>query len=271
MNLKGIIEYLVIMITWILGGILIVWCIIRRLGRDGKVEGQPLGMPRGTVRAWITILIVSFPFNYLLLGQQIPGLITNAIFIVVAFYFEARRGSKDKLRIIEEIKYPDETKVAAQKEKKPLYLPKFSVRIIIISILASILITNTLGPNVPFEITNTLVDLLIIIFLFIIGSFFRVIKNSKEKNRLTNQIKSIENYISLSEYEILENIEKREPSWWEQKSKNLLSLLILAAVITALLCYTIAWDLVISVLPFYDFSLRETLLLLISVYYGFRD
>lgn len=259
------------MINWILGGILAVWCIIRRFGIDGKIEGEPLGMPRGTVRALITILIVSFPFIYIFTGQQIPGLIINAIFIVVAFYFEARRGCKDKLQLIEEIKYPNETKAAAQEQKKPLYLPKYSVRIIIISLLASLIIINTLGPNIPFEATNTLVDILIILFLFIIGSFLRLFKNSKEKKKIANQIKSIDNYMSLSEYKILENLEEKELSWWEEKGKDVLSLLILTVIITALISYTIKWDFIIPVLPFYDFSLRETLLLLISVYYGFRD
>lgn len=259
------------MIWLLFFGILSIWLVLRRFGKDGKIEGEPLGMPRGTVRALITILIVSFPFNYMFTGQEIPGLITNAIFIVVAFYFEARRGGKDKLQLIEEVKYPNETKAAAQEQKKPLYLPKFSVRIIIISILASLIIINTLGPNIPFEATNTFVDILIIIILFIIGSFLRIIKNSKEKKRITNQIKSIDNYMSLSEYKILDNLEKKELSWWEEKGKDFLSFLILAVIITALLCYTINWDFIIPVLPFYDFSLRESLLLLISVYYGFRD
>ena len=259
------------MLTWILGGILAIWLILRRFGKDGKIEGQPLGMPRGTVRALITILIVSFPFNYIFAGLEIPGLITNAIFIVVAFYFEARRGCKDKLELIEEVKYPNETKAAAQEQKKPLYLPKYSVRIIIISLLASLIIINTLGPNIPFEATNTFVDILLIIFLFFIGSILRLIKNSKEKKRIANQIKSIDNYMSLSEYEILDNLEEKELSWWEERGKDILSLLIILAMVTALLCYTIKWDFIIPVFPFYDFSLRATLLLLISVYYGFRD
>ena len=260
------------MITWILGGILAIWLVLRRFGKDGKIEGEPLGMPRGTVRALITILIISFPFSYIFTGQEIPGLITNAIFIVVAFYFEARRGCKDKLELIEEVKYPNETKAAAQEQKKPLYLPKYSVRIIIISILTILIIINAIGPNkIPFEATNTFVDILLIIFLFFIGSILRLIKNSKEKKRIANQIKSIDNYMSLSEEKILDNLEEREPSWWGEKGKDFLSLLILGLVVVALLCYTIKWDFIIPVLPFYDFSLRETLLLLISVYYGFRD
>ena len=57
------------MITWILFGIFSVWCLINRFSEYGKVEGQPLGMPRGTVRAFITVMIVSFPFGYLIYGE----------------------------------------------------------------------------------------------------------------------------------------------------------------------------------------------------------
>ncbi len=67
------------------------WVLINRFSEGGKVEGHPLGMPRGTVRALNTIMIVAFPFGYLLTGDAIPSLIVNVIFVVVAFYFEARR------------------------------------------------------------------------------------------------------------------------------------------------------------------------------------
>ena len=69
------------MITWILGTLVIIWCLIARFREGGKIEGQPLRMPKGTVRAIITLMIVSFPFSYLLVNEEIPGVITNAIFI----------------------------------------------------------------------------------------------------------------------------------------------------------------------------------------------
>jgi len=258
------------MINWFLCGILLIWVIINRFGEGGKIEGYPFGMPRGTVRALITILIVAFPFTYLLSGQSVPGLIINAIFIVVAFYFETRRGSRDKLHVIRDIKYPEETKAREEIDKEPLYLPKYSVRIMLVSMLVLILIIN-IGSKVPFEITNTLGDLLIIVVLFIIGTIFRAIKNSKQKKRMTGQIKSIDNYKALSEFEILTNIETEKESWWELKGKNILSIITFIAVVISLICYTIGTDLIVPILPIYQFSLRDTLLLLISVYYGFRD
>ncbi|MBY8989230.1 MAG: hypothetical protein KGD58_00620 [Candidatus Lokiarchaeota archaeon] len=51
------------MITWILLLILSIWILANRFSQNGKVAGYPLGMPRGTVRALITIMIVAFPFG----------------------------------------------------------------------------------------------------------------------------------------------------------------------------------------------------------------
>jgi hypothetical protein len=228
-------------------------------------------MPRGTVRALITLLIVSFPFTYLLTGTQIPGLIINAIFIVVAFYFETRRGTKEKLDVIEEIKYPEETKSKHEIDKLPLYLPKFSVRIMLVVMLVLIIILNYFYIQVEFEVTNTLFDLLTIVVLFLVGAFFRAIKNKKERQRLENQVTSIDNYKSLNPYDILKTVEKELKSWWELKGKNLLSIVTFLAVLVSLLCYTIGVDLALSIFNITVLSLRETLLLLISVYYGFRD
>ncbi|MFX0141121.1 MAG: hypothetical protein ACFFDN_46210, partial [Candidatus Hodarchaeota archaeon] len=83
------------MISWILFGIFSIWIIINRFREGGKVEGYPLSMPRGTVRALIAITIVAFPFGYIISGvEKIPPLIVNIIFVVVAFYFEARRSER---------------------------------------------------------------------------------------------------------------------------------------------------------------------------------
>ncbi len=106
------------MITWILGGILLIWILANRFSQNGKIDGEPLGMPRGTVRAFITLMIVSFPFGYLLRGEPIPPLIINAIFIVVAFYFEARRSSHERLmQIVNEVKNSEQVSIDLREKK----------------------------------------------------------------------------------------------------------------------------------------------------------
>ena len=172
------------MISFILLAIFGIWVLINRFGEGGKVEGHPLGMPRGTVRGLSTILLVAFPFGYILSDKDIPSLIVNVIFVVVAFYFEARRSEHDKIKdIVEEMKRPDLLIQDSKKVKMPLYLPRYSVRIILISMLFITLLANYLGPRVDFEVTNTIFDLLIIVILFIIGASFRAILNSREKKK----------------------------------------------------------------------------------------
>jgi hypothetical protein len=260
------------MITWILGIILIIWVIIKRCGKEGKIKGEPLGMPRGTIRALNTLLIVTIPFHYLFVGENIPGMITNSILFLMAFYFQTRKSGKEKLKhIVKYVKNPELLDQEEEPPKHPLYLPKFTVRISLVVILSAIIIINHFGSTVSFESTNALLDILIIISSYIVGVFFRNISVSKEKKRLKKQIVEIKNYQSLSKYEIIEKLIDQEPAWLKQKSRNFLSLLTLATVITSLMLFTIPWDYEFQILTLFTFSLREALLLLINVYYGFRD
>jgi len=116
-----------------------------------------------------------------------------------------------------------------------------------------------------------LLDILIIISSYIVGVFFRNISVSREKKRLKEQIEEIENYQNLSKYEIIEKLIDQEPTLLKQKSRNFLSVLTLATTITSLLLFTFTSDYTFQILALFTISLREALLLLINVYYGFRD
>lgn len=261
------------MITWIIGFILVIWLIIKRYGKDGKINEFPLGMPRGTVRAFITLLVITFPLIYIVNGEQTPRLIVNTIFVLIAFYFQSRKEKTEKIKhIIKEIKNPEKYEEEKKREKKPLYLPKYSVRSFLLITLVAIVLLNFLGPDVPFKTTtNSLIDLLIIVVLFIVGAFFKRFGNIKEKDKIKTHLSSLEDYSDLSIYDILERLLEDTSSWLVQKGKNFLSLVTLLAVVTSLFCYTIGWDYIIFSLPIYVISLRETLLLLVNLYYGFRD
>jgi H+/gluconate symporter-like permease len=258
------------MISFILLLIFGTWVLINRFSKGGKIEGHPLGMPRGTVRALSTIMIVAFPFGYIITGEAIPSLIVNVIFVVVAFYFEARRSEREKIRqIVNEMKSPDIIIEDPKKEKKPLYLPKYSVRILLVLMLTITLIANYFGPQIPFEVTNTIFDLLIIIILFIIGASFRSIVNSRERKKLKEKIANMD--ASLTELEIIEKLMLEESSWWKRKGRNVLSITMFILVVSALICFTFRWDLTIFNLTDYSLTLIGFLLLLINAYYGFRD
>ncbi len=245
------------MFTWIILVVLVVWCVYQRTRPEGKIEGQPLGMPRGTVRALITILIVSFPLQYIIFPGSIPGLILNALFIVVAFYFEARKPSEDRIkRIIREIKKPEKIEIEKE-QKKPLYLPKYSVRSILLIILTILIILNLSRPF-ALSTTSTIVDIVLIIGFYMIGSLFRGIGISREKKKTKEQIRNMQDHESLSKYDIIEKLMVEKPGWLKRKGKSFLSLLMLIIVIVSLFGYSIGINL-------------GFLLLMINIYYGIRD
>jgi hypothetical protein len=260
------------MITWILGGILLFWILLKRFSQDGKIKGEPLGMPRGTVRALITLMIVSFPFGYLFTGEAIPPLIINAIFIVIAFYFEARKSIEEKLKqIVNEVKTTDLITFNKKKEKKPLYLPKYTVRFLLILMLVIIQVLIFVAPSISFQATNTLAEILLIVALFMVGALFRSILKAREKKTIRDQISEMD--ASLSDAELIEKLILQEQSWWKTTGKSLLSIIMLITTTTALLLYSFDIDYEIVSLTQYGIELTSQgiLLLLINVYYGFRD
>ncbi|MFW9773755.1 MAG: hypothetical protein ACFFFB_19750, partial [Candidatus Heimdallarchaeota archaeon] len=181
-----------------------------------------------------------------------------------------RKGIKEKLiQIVKSIQHPDEILEEKKRKYYPLYLPKYSVRISLIIILIITLIYNELGPKIPFVTTNTLQDLLIIIVLFIIGAIFRALGMALRKGKIKDEIEEIPDYKTLSADIILEKITTERSSGWKTFGKSLISILLLLAIVFALILYSL--NIVILTIPFINFSLRDTLLLLINVYYGFRD
>lgn len=261
------------MITWVIGGILIVWILIRRFSEGGKVEGEPLGMPRGTVRAVIAIMIVSFPLGYLIFDQIIPGLIVSAVFIVVAFYFQSRKSATEKLKsIVNELKNPEtEEELIREKKYQPLYLPKYSVRVslLVILIVTQILIFSKTDASDSFAVTNTLADILLMIILFLIGVSIRGILKHKEKKSISEQIKEMDS--SLSDVEIIEQLMLKEKGWWKNKGKTIFSLIMLGVVVFSLLLYTFNLDYNIFEKSAYTLTLQGALLVLVNIYYGVRD
>lgn len=253
------------MISWIIGLILIFWILLNRFSERGYIKGEPLGMPRGTVRAFITIIIVAFPFSYLIAGIQIEGIIISSIFILVAFYSQSRKEESEKItQIVEELEHPENFK---EKQKYPLYLPKYSVRISLILMLVIILIFNAMGPDYSLESSDTLINLIAILCFFFVGIFFRKIGMSLEKKKIQKYIQNLDDYKTLSENDIKKRLAERKQSWWNLKGESFTSIILLILVSTALLFFTIDWDYLVLDL----FSLREALLLLINLYYGYRD
>ena len=143
------------------------------------------------------------------------------------------------------------------------------MRFSLVAILVLIQITIFLSPSISFQLTNTLADVLLIVALFMIGAFFRSIVNAREKKKIKVQVADMD--ASLSDVEVIEKLMLLEPSWWKTKGKNIISVFMLTVVVIALLCYSFKWDYAIFSSPYYNLTIVGVLLLLVNVYYGFRD
>ena len=76
---------------------------------------------------------------------------------------------------------------------------------------------------------------------------------------------------SLSDAEIIEKL-MLEPSWWKRTGKNILSIIVLIVVIVALICYSYNLNyIIVTLVGTNDITVVGLMLMLINVYYGFRD
>ncbi len=267
------------MITWILAIFLFLWIMTERLIRKKKIVGVPLGLPEGTVRACIALLIVSFPLNQFIMNSligsplEIQKWFMNTLFVVVAFYFEARAFELPISKLLKEVKDP--AKYKKTRNDLPVYWPRFTVRITLFTlmILTVVLLTtgvftepSTLVPQIP--ITDTITELIFIVFFFMVGLIVRRIHQKILKRKIRRQLKT---HVGSQEelIEILEVKERRNG----RITEGILAFVMLVILIVVLIFYTLPWNLDLFVIPIIDLtvSVRMGMILLLSLYFGYRQ
>src|SRR6185436_15787490 len=95
---------------------------------ENPAARPPLGLPTGSVRAILALLIVAVVIVETVRGRQIDELWSETLLIALAHYFTSRRFvglSSDVLRRME-----DEGHLP--RESNPLYLPRHSIRALIV-------------------------------------------------------------------------------------------------------------------------------------------
>ena len=94
----------------------------------------PLGLPTGSVRAALTLLILAVVVHEVVLGRLVAVIWTETLVIALAYYFTYRRF----------VSLPRETIIrleregALPREPNPLGLPRHSIRILIVLTLAAL-------------------------------------------------------------------------------------------------------------------------------------
>ena len=87
----------------------------------------PLGLPNGSVRALLTILIVAVVIAKTIRGEHVETLWTETLMIALAHYFTSRRFIKLAPDVVHQL----ESEGAVEPEAHPLFLPRHSIRVIL--------------------------------------------------------------------------------------------------------------------------------------------
>ncbi|MFN0051640.1 MAG: hypothetical protein ACKV0T_05585 [Planctomycetales bacterium] len=101
---------------------------------DNPVARPPLGLPTGSIRALLTLLIVAVVIVETVRGRPVNELWGETLLIALAHYFTSRRFvgmSPDLLKRLE-------GEGAIPQESNPLYLPRHSIRALIVLAFAGL-------------------------------------------------------------------------------------------------------------------------------------
>jgi len=97
------------------------------LHRPNEFWDEPLGLPRGSVRAMIMILLSISSWFMMLDGRRVPDYLLNLLIVVVGYYF-AIRTTFFGVTSLDVGKKGERIEV----EQEPLYLPRGFIRVFIV-------------------------------------------------------------------------------------------------------------------------------------------
>lgn len=103
---------------------------------DYKKSWPPLGLPPGSVRALLTLLVVAVVVVQTVRRQEIELLWSETLMIALAHYFTTRRFLSLPPQVIRRL--ADEGHI--EPEANPLFLPRYSIRIVLLAIFAGLAI-----------------------------------------------------------------------------------------------------------------------------------
>ncbi len=96
---------------------------------ENPMARPPLGLPVGSVRALVTILILAVVVVETMRNHELPALLNVTVLIAVAHYFNSRRYVRVSAETIERLERDGQIPA----EKHPLYLPRYMMRVLILA------------------------------------------------------------------------------------------------------------------------------------------
>ncbi len=127
----------------------------------------PLGLPRGSVRALLTLLIVSVVIVELARGHEVELLWTETLMIALAHYFTSRRFIRLSPELIHRL--TEEGQIEA--ESRPLFLPRYSIRVILIAAFVGLAVYLFRHDRL---LHSQAVSILGVVFAYLFGILARV-------------------------------------------------------------------------------------------------
>jgi len=94
----------------------------------------PLGLPTGSIRALLTLLILAVVAHQIVLGRTVAVIWTETLVIALAYYFTYRRFVSLPRDVIVRLEHEG----TLPKEPNPLWLPRHSIRFLIILAIAEL-------------------------------------------------------------------------------------------------------------------------------------
>ena len=132
-------------------------------------QWPPLGLPTGSVRALLTLMVVGVVIQAVIRQQPLDIIWTESLMITLAYYYTSRRFVSLPPEIIQRLQQEG----VIETDQHPLFLPRHSIRFLLLAAFAAmgfwLVRENRLQEP-------RAVSLLLIVASFIVGSIVRGIK-----------------------------------------------------------------------------------------------
>jgi hypothetical protein len=127
----------------------------------------PLGLPTGSVRALLTLIVMAVVATKIVLGRELDSLWIETLLITLAHYFTSRRFVALSPEVLQRL----EQDGIIEKERHPLYLPKNTIRTLIVGTFIGVGVFLFQEQRL-FKEPQALA-LLTLVFAYLLGSIMR--------------------------------------------------------------------------------------------------
>ena len=141
----------------------------------------PLGLPSGSVRALLTLLIVAVVITQVVRGREVEPLWTETLMIALAHYFTSRRF----INLAPDVMRRLETEGRVEAEAHPLYLPRHTVRALLILVFVGLAVYLFRQDQL---LQPPALSILGVVFSYMLGILARALLLWWTKGRKTNTI-----------------------------------------------------------------------------------